>query len=152
MILLLQTLTISLLLGLISQSYWFSYILFLIFIGGLLIIFIYIISLTFNNKFNFLKINIIKLTLNIIILIIIILLTIKYYNNIIIFNSNDILEINFNKSLFIESSINLIKLYNIPNIFITLLIINYLLFILRVVIKITNFKTGPLRNKIYVNK
>ena len=144
-ILFFQTICISLFIGIIAQSFWYSYILFLVFIGGLLIIFIYIISLLFNNKFN-IKFNYI----NLIIIFIFLSLTIFFLLKIDIYwliNNNEIIEINFLKSLFLENSLRLNKLFNIPNIIINLLLINYLFLILRITIKITNFKIGPLRSK-----
>lgn len=46
-----------------------------------------------------------------------------------------------------ESTLNLIKLYNYPLNLINLIIINYLFFLLIVVVKITNFFYGPIRIK-----
>jgi len=53
LILLIQTIFICLLRGLLIKSFWFSYILFLIFIGGILVLFIYVTSLASNEIFSF---------------------------------------------------------------------------------------------------
>nr|ATN23540.1 NADH dehydrogenase subunit 6 [Pseudocolaspis sp. EMHAU-15071004] len=50
---LLFTITIALSTGLMNSTFWFSYILFLVLIGGLLILFIYMTSIASNEKFKF---------------------------------------------------------------------------------------------------
>nr|QGA74000.1 NADH dehydrogenase subunit 6 [Cryptocephalus flavolimbatus] len=52
-ILLVQTLMIALLTGIMSLNFWSSYIIFIIMIGGLLILFIYMTSVASNEKFKF---------------------------------------------------------------------------------------------------
>nr|QXG82695.1 NADH dehydrogenase subunit 6 [Chrysomelidae sp. SOIL MMG Contig15] len=52
-ILLLQTILIALLTGFMNFSFWSSYIIFLIMIGGMLILFIYMTSVASNEKFKF---------------------------------------------------------------------------------------------------
>nr|YP_009681598.1 NADH dehydrogenase subunit 6 [Dicyrtomina saundersi]QDO72019.1 NADH dehydrogenase subunit 6 [Dicyrtomina saundersi] len=51
-----QTIFICLLVWMINNTSWFSYILFLIFLGGLMVLFIYICSLASNENFK-VKIN-----------------------------------------------------------------------------------------------
>lgn len=144
-ILFIQIFLIAFLIGWISQSFWFSYILFLVFIGGLLILFLYTISLIFNNKFNFKKKNLLIL-LNYILFIITI--TFLYQSlDIFLINNNDIINLDIIKSLNLENSINLNKLFNYPNYIINLIIVRYLFFILVVVVKVTNFFKGPIRVK-----
>nr|YP_010586248.1 NADH dehydrogenase subunit 6 [Himalopsyche malenanda]UZZ44010.1 NADH dehydrogenase subunit 6 [Himalopsyche malenanda] len=53
MLMLMQTLLLSIIIASKSQSSWFSYILFLTFLGGLLILFIYTASFSSNETFNF---------------------------------------------------------------------------------------------------
>lgn len=52
LILLAQTITIALFTGLTLSSFWFSYILILVFLGGILILFIYVASIASNEKFS----------------------------------------------------------------------------------------------------
>jgi NADH-ubiquinone oxidoreductase chain 6 len=52
LILLAQTISISLFSGLTLSSFWFSYILILVFLGGILILFIYVASIASNEKFS----------------------------------------------------------------------------------------------------
>nr|YP_010579426.1 NADH dehydrogenase subunit 6 [Leptestheria dahalacensis]UNY33482.1 NADH dehydrogenase subunit 6 [Leptestheria dahalacensis] len=49
----LQTLLFCVLIGSFHSSYWLSYLLFLVFLGGLLIIFAYVSTLASNEKFFF---------------------------------------------------------------------------------------------------
>lgn len=51
LILILHTLLIRIVTGLTGGRFWFSYILFLVFLGGVLVLFIYITSLASNEKF-----------------------------------------------------------------------------------------------------
>lgn len=52
LVLILHTLLISGVTGLVAGNFWFSYVLFLVFLGGVLVLFIYITSLASNEKFN----------------------------------------------------------------------------------------------------
>lgn len=136
-ILISQTTAILLITGIISQSFWFSYILLLVIIGGILILFIYIISLIFNQFIHQ------KITYWLIFSTILIFLISIYYNNLNYINSIEL--INYNSS---PEIINLIKLYNFPIRLINIIIINYLLFLLIIVVKIINLSYGPFRIKI----
>lgn len=133
LILICQTIVITLILGKINITFWISFIIFLVFIGGILILFIYVISLLNNNNIKF--INFKYIILYIIILILIYNYNYNNNNEIIIFKN----IIHFNN----ENSLNLIKIYNIPNIIINFLIIIYLFIIIIVTSKITNMNKGP---------
>lgn len=123
LILVIQTILIASYIGLMSQTFWFSYILFLVIVGGILILFIYVISITYNKIFN-LKPNLIKLTTYAFIFIF--LLIINKFNTPLFINNIETSYINF---LPLESSQNLTKLYNFPINLINLFIVNYLFFI-----------------------
>jgi NADH-ubiquinone oxidoreductase chain 6 len=51
--LILHTLIVGGLTGILSNNFWFSYILFLVFLGGVLVLFIYMTRLASNEKFGF---------------------------------------------------------------------------------------------------
>nr|APX39924.1 NADH dehydrogenase subunit 6 [Hydrothassa fairmairei] len=141
LILLLQTIMISMLIGLMSLNFWYSYILFLIMIGGMLILFIYMTSVASNEKFKFSY----KLFLLFIFMMIIMLITIfmdNLYFNLKI-NSYDVMNQNYCYNF--KLSIN--KYMNYPQNFILLMMILYLLITLIMVVKITNINYGPLRQK-----
>nr|ARH53945.1 NADH dehydrogenase subunit 6 [Mordellochroa milleri] len=52
LVLLCQTLIISLLMGNLSLTFWFSYILFIVMVGGMLVLFLYMTSIASNEKFS----------------------------------------------------------------------------------------------------
>lgn len=133
--------------GLISKTFWFSYIIFLIFLGGILILFIYITSLASNELFFFSTKKFLKLFFIIIIIIILISTFDKnfiyfYLENLEIKSINNLL-IYINENIFI-----LRKLYNFPINLLTIFLINYLFLTLIVSVKITNINKGPLRSNL----
>nr|UDN38679.1 NADH dehydrogenase subunit 6 [Bombyx mandarina] len=147
MMILMQTMITCMISGMLISTYWFSYILFLIFLGGLLVLFIYVSSIASNELFLF---NLNMKMLNIIIMMIIIIMMMYFinikYNNLIENNS----EMNklFTKMLFFndENKINLNKMYNNQTSFLTMMLIIYLFVNLVAVVKITNIFYGPLRS------
>lgn len=144
LILLIQTLLICLLTGLIAKTFWFSYILFLIFLGGILVLFIYVTSLASNEIFTIsVKLTLISFTLLIIILIVFYFIDKNIIN--IFFNNTEIESIINQFSYLTENSLSLNKLYNYPTNLITILLINYLLVTLIAIVKITKLFYGPLR-------
>nr|YP_010564764.1 NADH dehydrogenase subunit 6 [Graptomyza semicircularia]UZA61167.1 NADH dehydrogenase subunit 6 [Graptomyza semicircularia] len=145
LLLLIQTIIICLITGLMTKSFWFSYILFLIFIGGMLILFIYVTALASNEMFS--------ISMNMMIWTVILFLTILIYFLFIdkltlIYNSMNIEMTNINNinSYIQENSLNLNKLYNYPTNMITILLINYLLITLIATVKITKLFYGPIRS------
>nr|YP_009229606.1 NADH dehydrogenase subunit 6 [Pteronarcella badia]ALT66163.1 NADH dehydrogenase subunit 6 [Pteronarcella badia] len=146
LMLLLQTLMICLMTGFMTQSFWFSYILFLVFLGGLLVLFIYVTSLASNEMFS-LSVSTLIFTsgpLLIILFIIMFLDPMPWLTSII---SNDMNSISDMLNYQEESTISLMKLYNQPTGFITLMLVIYLFLTLIAVMKITNIFYGPLRQK-----
>nr|QXG19235.1 NADH dehydrogenase subunit 6 [Drosophila guanche] len=142
--LLIQTIFICLISGLMTKSFWYSYILFLIFLGGMLVLFIYVTSLASNEMFNLS----IKLTLFSMMILILLLITSifmdKSYTTFFLMNNEMDSIFNLN-SYFLENSLSLNKLYNFPTNLVTILLMNYLLITLIVVVKITKLFKGPLR-------
>nr|YP_003735166.1 NADH dehydrogenase subunit 6 [Spilonota lechriaspis]ADI51568.1 NADH dehydrogenase subunit 6 [Spilonota lechriaspis] len=146
---LLQTILICLLSGMIINTYWFSYILFLTFLGGLLVLFIYVSSIASNELFTnnsfFMKMFMF------IFLLICIFSWFFYFNlNWINFSFNDEMNNFFINNLFYnnENKINLSKLYNNQTFLMMMLMIIYLFITLIAVVKITNIFFGPLRSSI----
>nr|YP_010852974.1 NADH dehydrogenase subunit 6 [Pseudocoladenia festa]WGM81153.1 NADH dehydrogenase subunit 6 [Pseudocoladenia festa] len=144
---LLQTFLICLISGMIYNTYWFSYILFLTFLGGLLVLFIYVASIASNELFHIPF----KMKLFYIISFVFILMSSTLMmNNLNWMNFYNMQEMNnlINSMLFFnnENCINLTKLYNNQTFFLMLLMITYLLITLIAVVKITNIFFGPLRS------
>nr|QXM16919.1 NADH dehydrogenase subunit 6 [Neoneuromus maclachlani]UFZ12901.1 NADH dehydrogenase subunit 6 [Neoneuromus ignobilis] len=144
LMLLLQTVMICLLSGLMLKTFWFSYILFLIMLGGMLVLFIYMTSLASNELFSISMKNLLFNMMMIFIMFIFILMEIYPSFN-FMFNS----DMNYTNNLMLinENSLDLIKLYNFPTMNLTLLLINYLFLTLIIIVKITSIFYGPLRQK-----
>nr|YP_010329873.1 NADH dehydrogenase subunit 6 [Calyptra minuticornis]UNP54622.1 NADH dehydrogenase subunit 6 [Calyptra minuticornis] len=147
LMILMQTLLISLLSGMLIKTYWFSYILFLIFLGGLLVLFIYVSSIASNELF---KTSFNLKIIFLFIFMIFIMIQIIYFNNLFWMNLSMNSDMNnfFNFNLMInnENKINLNKLYNNQTFMIMLMLIIYLFITLISVVKITNIFYGPLRS------
>nr|QIV24728.1 NADH dehydrogenase subunit 6 [Howea angulata] len=141
-ILLLQTLMISLITGLMNYNFWFSYILFLIMVGGMLILFIYMTSVASNEKFKFSS----KLAISSILILLTsltLMMILDYY-----FSSMNFLNYDFvNQNSTAENNKSLIKFLNTPGSSNLTIIIIYLLITLIMVVKVTNINYGPLRQK-----
>nr|YP_010547115.1 NADH dehydrogenase subunit 6 [Nycteribia parvula]UYK51617.1 NADH dehydrogenase subunit 6 [Nycteribia parvula] len=137
LILMMQTMMISILSSMMNKNSWFSFILFLIFIGALLILFIYITSLTSNKLFNF--------SYKMIIMPILFFLLFIFMNKSLFkwnFINSDMINFEmFNYLNFYE----LIMLFNYPSNLLILMIMLYLLFSLISIMKITKFNKGPFR-------
>nr|YP_010004090.1 NADH dehydrogenase subunit 6 [Gryposmylus pennyi]QNR01170.1 NADH dehydrogenase subunit 6 [Gryposmylus pennyi] len=142
LILLLQTITVSLICGLISFTYWFSYILFLVMIGGMLVLFIYMTSLASNELFNF-SMNYLMITITLIFMTI---MMSYFIDNHFMFMINQ--DSNYYHMITenFENQLNLIKLYNNPTMNLTIMLINYLFLTLIIVVYITKKNFGPLRS------
>nr|AML26256.1 NADH dehydrogenase subunit 6 [Leiodidae sp. BMNH 1274323] len=128
MMLLLLTFLMCLNMGMLLNQFWFSYILFLIMIGGMLILFIYMTSIASNEKFKF---NL-KLMMTSIIIMFMMLMPLYYFDKMFDYYNMDNL-------------INLIKFMNFPNDKILYFIFIYLFITLIAIVKISNIKKGPLR-------
>lgn len=138
LILLIHALTISITTGLLSINFWFSYILFIIIVGGILVLFLYITRIASNKKFKF-NINIVIINF-----IVLVLSSIYFYFNkfSLIQKNSYIIETSTNKYLRIR------KFINFPFNLIIFIMIIYLFITLIAVVKITSISYGPLRNKI----
>nr|UIF93648.1 NADH dehydrogenase subunit 6 [Parallelia stuposa] len=148
LMILIQTLLMCLLSGMLIKTYWFSYILFLTFLGGLLVLFIYVSSIASNELFkpSFNAKLVFIFSLMILSIIQIIFMNNLFWMN---FSFNSDMDNFYMLSLFInnENKINLSKLYNNQTFMIMLMLIIYLFITLVAVVKITNIFYGPLRSK-----
>nr|AYW52178.1 NADH dehydrogenase subunit 6 [Anthicidae sp. 1 ACP-2013] len=138
MMLLIQTLMVSLMTGKFCINYWFSYILFLILIGGMLILFMYMTSIASNEKF--------KPNMKFIVITPIMLSTLLFPETWKFMSNTPIM-----KHIKIEALNNLemsmIKFIHLPLNMILMFMILYLLLTLIAIVKITNMSSGPLRPK-----
>nr|AND96755.1 NADH deshydrogenase subunit 6 [Onthophagus longimanus] len=135
-ILLIQTINLSMYMGYLNLNYWYSYILFLIMIGGMLVLFIYMTSVASNEKFS----PSIKLLFYFLSMILIFMILLPMMDPFYLNLNNNFIELNE----IINMSLN--KYYNLPNSIIMYMLILYLLISLLAIVKITSFKKGSLRS------
>nr|UYE92302.1 NADH dehydrogenase subunit 6 [Triangulara sp.] len=144
LILLIQTINISMWTGMLSMNFWYSYILFIIMVGGMLILFIYMTSIASNEKFKFnLKMSFTMMMSLMLMMMMMIMFKDQVFN---LINSLNIDLIQMKSNLLFKMSLN--KFMMMPLIFMSLTIISYLFIALIAVSKITNIKSGPLRKNI----
>nr|YP_009093926.1 NADH dehydrogenase subunit 6 [Chrysomya pinguis]AIT59347.1 NADH dehydrogenase subunit 6 [Chrysomya pinguis] len=141
--LLIQTTLVCLTSGLMTKSFWFSYILFLVFLGGMLVLFIYVTSLASNEMFTF-SIKLLLISLSIFFVMIVTLFFMDK-NLLLQYQNLEVKSIYDMNSYLMENSLSLNKLYNYPTNLLTILLMNYLLITLIAVVKITKLFKGPLR-------
>nr|YP_010538606.1 NADH dehydrogenase subunit 6 [Sclerogryllus punctatus]UYE92200.1 NADH dehydrogenase subunit 6 [Sclerogryllus punctatus] len=145
LMIIMQTLMICSISGMNSYSMWFSYILFMIFLGGMLVLFIYITSLASNelflmpNKTIMYKL-IMMFSMNMLMMAIINML--MNHNN-----KFDSMKLNMINKMMEMNNLN--QLYNLPNFKLTIMTILYLLLTLIIITTITQFQEGPLRQSHY---
>nr|YP_009417418.1 NADH dehydrogenase subunit 6 [Laurentaeglyphea neocaledonica]AMW67758.1 NADH dehydrogenase subunit 6 [Laurentaeglyphea neocaledonica] len=140
LVLLTQTVLICMTTGLINMSFWFSYILFLIFLGGMLVLFIYVASLASNESFSFSFMIFISSLLFIFFLSTFFIFMDPLFNFLHLPLSTSKLTQNSYLNILLISAI-----YNPPTMNFTLFMVMYLLLTLIVVVNLTNTFFGPLR-------
>nr|YP_009643451.1 NADH dehydrogenase subunit 6 [Melamphaus faber]APO08881.1 NADH dehydrogenase subunit 6 [Melamphaus faber] len=135
LLIIMQTINISLMLGMLSGTFLFSYVIIITMLSGVLVLFIYMASIASNEKFNTPMI-----LMHLSVMVMIVGLILQYF-------LNYPMEMEFNKpqmvnNLEILTFINLINNYKI----ITLMVV-YLFFTMMVVSLIVTISDGPLRIK-----
>nr|YP_009915376.1 NADH dehydrogenase subunit 6 [Nysius fuscovittatus]QLF99809.1 NADH dehydrogenase subunit 6 [Nysius fuscovittatus] len=130
MVIMLQTMTISVMTGMVLSSFWFSYIIMMIMMSGMLVLFVYMASIASNEKF---KMSIILLIL--VILNLPIVLFVNYDNEMM----------NMNKTTTLNMILN--NLFSGATMIITMIMVVYLLYTMITVSKIVSINEGPLRIK-----
>nr|UQJ75245.1 NADH dehydrogenase subunit 6 [Glyptotermes sp.] len=133
--LLTQTTITCLITGLMHKSFWFQYILFMVFVGGMLVLFIYVTSLASNEMFS--------LSTKMIVAVAMMIPSTMMIENWTTLDSKE--NTNYETMMVEEITTMTSKLYNQPNGMTTILMALYLLLALIVVVKITNISSGPLR-------
>nr|YP_009502277.1 NADH dehydrogenase subunit 6 [Cacopsylla pyri]AWU48880.1 NADH dehydrogenase subunit 6 [Cacopsylla pyri] len=133
-ILLAQTMSLSMCSRILCNSPWLPLTLFLVMIGGLMILFLYITSICSNKKPNFTKPSLYQMT---------------WMTLIIIFVSNFQTLFFFDESMTLKDLHNLefIKLFMPLNLFSSNFMFLYLLIMLIIMIEILSLNKGPMRKK-----
>nr|YP_009485679.1 NADH dehydrogenase subunit 6 [Saldula burmanica]AVZ00815.1 NADH dehydrogenase subunit 6 [Saldula burmanica] len=139
-VLITQTIMISMLTGTMTKSFWFSYMLVMILLSGALVLFIYMASIASNEKF-YSSIFLFKLT---------IMLTL--ISTILYIKMDSVMKYLCSEStmcMFMENEqmMNLMKLFNLQNMQLTFMMVMYLLFTMIVVVYNINIYEGPMRAK-----
>nr|AOY39965.1 NADH dehydrogenase subunit 6 [Xyleborus sp. BMNH 1040067] len=140
--LLLLTITSSMSASLMHLDSWFGYILFLVMIGGMLVAFIYMTSIASNEKFDFpQKQTLFLMSSTIIIMtsLTIILPAPLLSNNLMMFTSQEI--------IIPKNSLYLTKIFSAPLSHLPIALMSYLFLTLIMVVKMTDFSKGPIRQK-----
>nr|UPL65737.1 NADH dehydrogenase subunit 6 [Hygia sp.] len=130
-IIIMQTLTVALIVGLYLGSFFFSYIVVIIMSSGMLVLFIYMASMASNEKF-YLSLKMVILSMMIISLGVI--MQMNYMN--------DEMEMLFTSIS--KENMSLSMLFNKMK-YITMLMVMYLLFTMVTISFIVNISEGPLR-------
>nr|YP_009351765.1 NADH dehydrogenase subunit 6 [Nasutitermes macrocephalus]AQP30621.1 NADH dehydrogenase subunit 6 [Nasutitermes macrocephalus] len=135
LMLLMQTIMICLISGTMYSSFWFSYILFMIMIGGMLVLFMYMTSLASNEMFA--PSNKMLLASSIILPILMYLMPTMTNNS----------EMNTHNTM-MENEITTTTtvMYNQMMGTMTTMLVIYMLLTLIVVVNIINVSSGPLRH------
>nr|UGS80357.1 NADH dehydrogenase subunit 6 [Kaestneriella sp. KaspPE] len=145
MILIFQTLFVALLLGSMTKTFWIMYLLMLTFIGGMLVLFIYVTSIFPNEKFLFDQKSSFLLMLT---LLMIFMLTNIYFT---MFKFNmSFIDQTFNLPVMNKTILYTTKMFYSSTSPILIFLVLYLFFCMIVVIKITYLSKGPLRKMHYV--
>nr|YP_009740833.1 NADH dehydrogenase subunit 6 [Traulia lofaoshana]QID03834.1 NADH dehydrogenase subunit 6 [Traulia lofaoshana]QNM39708.1 NADH dehydrogenase subunit 6 [Traulia lofaoshana] len=142
-LIILQTILVGLMMGVMMESFWLSYILFLTFLGGMLVLFIYITSIASNEMFQIKSVMMI-FTLMAWTIITLMLIYMNKMMFIDLMKNTETMNIN-NLINYQEMTMSLEKLYNKPNFIITMMMMIYLFIALLAVVKITNINQGPIR-------
>jgi len=130
-LILIQSTILCLIIWIYLNSSWLSYILFLIFLGGLIVLFMYITRLASNEKFE-LRLTNLNQAIIVRVLINFIWVTSNFFH--------------FNKTPENSTTIKQTKIiFSSELILLTIIIITYLLITLVVAVKITSKIEGPIR-------
>nr|APX40353.1 NADH dehydrogenase subunit 6 [Cryptocephalus vittatus] len=139
-ILLTQTILIALLTGFMSMNFWPSYIIFLVMIGGLLILFVYMTSVASNEKFKFSFKMFMYSTL---------FMMMNFFTFSMIDKFLTCQNLKMNEIFSMQESTKpqyfINKFINFPLNMMYLMIVIYLLITLIAIVKISNKTKGPLR-------
>nr|YP_009239905.1 NADH dehydrogenase subunit 6 [Grapsus tenuicrustatus]AMN14539.1 NADH dehydrogenase subunit 6 [Grapsus tenuicrustatus] len=136
--LLTQTVLVSLTVGLSTYSFWMSYILFLVFLGGMLVLFIYVASIASNQPFFFsssLAFFFMMVTF--------VSLLLLFSDSLLVLSPSSLPTSCLDFS--ISTPLTISWVYNTPSMTFTIFVISYLLLTLIVVVKIVSLFKGPLR-------
>nr|WCJ52998.1 NADH dehydrogenase subunit 6 [Mindarus keteleerifoliae] len=136
-LILLQSINLTIMMNIINKTSWISFILFILYISGLMIIFLYISSIAFN-EFNINK-NFKKLMLKLIMMMIL-------YST---FNKFIMMEnMKYENMFMFEDNFFFINMFSMPNNLMIYFMLMILFFMLILIIWLLKNNKGPIRQKI----
>nr|AKM69962.1 NADH dehydrogenase subunit 6 [Tuberolachnus salignus] len=136
LIILIQTITLTMMINLINKTAWISFMIFILYIGGLMIIFLYISSIAFN------ELNINKNYKNMMFKMILIFFMLKYFKI-----SLTMENMNYENKFMYEDNFYLINMFIMPNNLMIYMIMFILFFMLILIIWMLKINKGPIRQK-----
>nr|AFI13777.1 NADH dehydrogenase subunit 6 [Diuraphis noxia] len=136
LIILIQTLSLTLMINLINKTSWISFMIFILYIGGLMIIFLYISSIAFN------ELNINKNFKNLIYKLIFIILVLMYFKM-----SLNLNNMNYENKFIFEDNFYMLNMFILPNNLMMYMIMFILFFMLILIIWMLKINKGPIRQK-----
>nr|AKM69975.1 NADH dehydrogenase subunit 6 [Thripsaphis sp. YW-2015] len=136
LIILCQSISLTMMINLINKTSWISFMLFILYIGGLMIIFLYISSIAFN-EFNYTK-NFKKIIMKLILILLLIFNLSKQFS---------LENFKFENNFMFEDNFYLINLFMMPNNLIMYFIMFILFFMLILIIWMLKNNKGPIRQK-----
>nr|YP_003891059.1 NADH dehydrogenase subunit 6 [Tanystylum orbiculare]ADB91995.1 NADH dehydrogenase subunit 6 [Tanystylum orbiculare] len=131
LIILLQTFNISMMLGEVYKSFFMSYILILVFLGGMLVIFIYIASLNNSKKINY---KILLFMASLVLMLTILFININCIKIFIITDTKMFSILEYSMNLLFSDFMSM-----------TIIMALYLMLTLLVIVKMCNINKMPLR-------
>nr|ANE20371.1 NADH dehydrogenase subunit 6 [Aphis glycines] len=136
LIILIQTLVLTLMINMINKTAWISFMIFILYIGGLMIIFLYISSIAFN------EFNINKNYKNMLFKLMLLTMFIFYFK--LYFNMENFY---YENKFFFEDNFNLLNMFMMPNNLMIYFIMLILFFMLILIIWMLKINKGPIRQK-----
>nr|AFI13783.1 NADH dehydrogenase subunit 6 [Diuraphis noxia] len=136
LIILIQTLSLTLMINLINKTSWISFMIFILYIGGLMIIFLYISSIAFN------ELNINKNFKNLIYKLIFIILVLMYFKM-----SLNLNNMNYENKFMFEDNFYMLNMFILPNNLMMYMIMFILFFMLILIIWMLKINKGPIGQK-----
>nr|QKY63855.1 NADH dehydrogenase subunit 6 [Triatoma phyllosoma] len=138
--LIIQTMTVAMMTGLMINMFWFSYILVISMLSGMLVLFIYMASVASNEKFHTtwsMTLYILPLTIS----------SVIFFFLVEQLETKSMCSTMKKHTLGAEQLISLNKLFNLNNMSITMLLVSYLFLTMIAVSYVANTYEGPLRTK-----
>nr|YP_010977779.1 NADH dehydrogenase subunit 6 [Nurudea zhengii]UYG49506.1 NADH dehydrogenase subunit 6 [Nurudea zhengii] len=136
LILLIQAMSLTMMINLINKTSWISFMIIILYIGGLMIIFLYISSIAFND------INILLNYKNMIMKLMIMSILMYFMKSLLLMEN-----FKFNNNYLFEDNFFMINMFNSPNNMMLYFIMMILFIMLILIIWLLKFNKGPIRQK-----